>query len=114
VVRIDPAVQNGTVTVDVALEGELPRGARPDLSVDGTIEIERLENVVYIGRPAFGQPESVVGMYRLESDGRHAQRVSVRLGRGSVGAIEVVSGLLPGDVAILTEIRRDSDRVRLR
>src|SRR5690606_15092206 len=72
VVRIDPAVLNGTVTVDVALEGELPRGARPDLSVDGTIEIERLENVLYVGRPAYGQAESSVGLFRVEPDGEHA------------------------------------------
>jgi HlyD family secretion protein len=116
VIRIDPAVQNGTVTVDVALEGELPRGARPDLSVDGTIEIERLENVVYTGRPAYGQAESTVGLFRLSADGRTASRVSVRLGRSSVNTIEVVNGLSPGDVVILSDMSQwdSADRVRLR
>jgi HlyD family secretion protein len=116
VIRIDPAVQNGTVTVDVALEGELPRGARPDLSVDGTIEIERLENVVYTGRPAYGQAESTVGLFRLSPDGRTASRVSVRLGRSSVNTIEVVNGLSPGDVVILSDMSQwdSADRVRLR
>ena len=115
VVRIDPAVQNGTVTVDVALEGELPRGARPDLSVDGVIEIERLENVVYTGRPAYGQAESTVGLFRLEPDRSHARRVTVRLGRSSVNTIEIVDGLVPGDVVILSDMSQwDSvDRVRL-
>ena len=116
VVRIDPAVLNGTVTVDVALEGELPRGARPDLSVDGTIEIERLENVVYTGRPAYGQAESTVGLFRMESNGEHARRTTVTLGRSSVNTIEVVGGLVPGDVVILSDMSQwDSvDRVRLR
>src|SRR5690606_2441362 len=104
VTRIDPAVLNGTVTVDVALEGELPRGARPDLSVDGTIEIERLENVVYTGRPAYGQPESSVGLFKLEPDGREARRTVVRLGRSSVNTIEVVSGLQPGDLVIMSDM----------
>jgi HlyD family secretion protein len=116
VVRIDPAVQNGTVTVDVALDGELPRGARPDLSVDGTIEIERLENVVYTGRPAYGQAESTVGLFRLEPDGDYAHRSVVQLGRSSVNTIEVVNGLQPGDVVILSDMSQwDAvDRVRLR
>ncbi|MQA91994.1 MAG: HlyD family efflux transporter periplasmic adaptor subunit [Gemmatimonas sp.] len=116
VVRIDPAVENGTVTVDVALEGELPRGARPDLSVDGTIEIERLENVVYTGRPAYGQAESTVGLFRLDPEGRTANRIGVQLGRSSVNTIEVVNGLQPGDVVILSDMSQwDAvDRVRLR
>jgi HlyD family secretion protein len=115
VVRIDPAVQNGTVRVDVALDGALPRGARPDLSVDGTIEVERLENVLYVGRPAYGQAESTVGLFRVEEGGRGAARVNVRLGRSSVNTIEVVDGLREGDVVILSDMSTwDShDRVRL-
>lgn len=116
VVRIDPAVQNGTVTVDVALEGELPRGARPDLSVDGTIEIERLEDVLHVGRPAYGQAESTVGLFRLEPNGTTARRVNVRLGRSSVNTIEVVNGLQEGDIIILSDMSQwdQHDRVRLR
>ncbi len=115
VTRIDPAVQGGTVTVDVALDGPLPRGARPDLSVDGTIEIERLDNVLYVGRPAYGQAESRVGLFRVEEGGRSAVRVNVRLGRSSVNTIEVVDGLKEGDVVILSDMSAwDSvDRVRL-
>lgn len=115
VVRIDPAVLNGTVTVDVALEGELPRGARPDLSVDGTIEIERLDDVLYVGRPAYGQAESTVGLFRIESDGRYARRVTVQTGRGSVNTMEIRSGLQEGDVVILSDMSRwdSSDRVRM-
>jgi multidrug resistance efflux pump len=104
VVRIDPAVQNGTVTVDVALEGELPRGARPDLSVDGTIEIERLADVLHLGRPAYGQPESTVGLFRLAADGKSATRIPVKLGRGSVNRIEILEGLSAGDVVILSDM----------
>ena len=116
VMRIDPAVQNGTVTVDVALEGQLPRGARPDLSVDGTIEIERLKNVLYVGRPAYGQPESTVGLFRMGPDGESASRVNVRLGRSSVNTIEIVSGLREGDVVILSDMSQwdSADRVRLK
>lgn len=115
VTRIDPAVQNGTVTVDVALEGPLPRGARPDLSVDGTIDIERLNNVLYVGRPAYGQAESTVGLFRLTTDGREAERVNVKLGRGSASTIEVVQGLRPGDVVILSDMSQwdSSNKVRL-
>lgn len=116
VVRIDPAATNGTVTVDVALEGELPRGARPDLSVDGTIQIERLEDVLHVGRPAYGQAESSVGLFRVDPDGDQARRVTVELGRSSVNTIEIRGGLLEGDVVILSDISSgDShDRVRLR
>ncbi len=116
VVRIDPAAQNGTVTVDVALEGALPRGARPDLSVDGTVDIERLRNVMYVGRPAYGQPESTVGLFRLAEGGNEARRVNVRLGRGSASTIEVASGLRPGDVVILSDMSQwdSADRVRLK
>jgi multidrug resistance efflux pump len=116
VVRIDPAAQNGTVTVDVALEGALPAGARPDLSVDGTIEIERLADVLFTGRPAYGQPNNTVGMFRLEPDGDHAARVPVRLGRASVNTVEIVDGLAVGDSVILSDMSRwDAvERVRIR
>ena len=116
VLRIDPAVQNGTVTVDVALEGALPPGARPDMSVDGTIEVERLSDVLYMRRTVNGQSESKVGLFRLEPDGQHAARVPVRLGRGSVDAIEVVDGLRVGDKVILSDMAEwdGHKRVRLR
>jgi HlyD family secretion protein len=115
VARVDPAVHDGTVTVDLALTGALPRGARPDLNVDGTVEIERLENVVFVGRPAFGQEGSTVGLFRLEPDGVHATRVKVRLGRASVSTIEVLEGLKPGDEVILSDTSRwdEVDRIRL-
>ncbi len=116
VVRIDPAAQNGTVTVDVALDGELPKGARPDLSIDGTIQIERLEDVLYVGRPAYGQANSTVGLFRLVDGGDHAMRVPVQLGRSSVNSVEIVQGLREGDVVILSDmVRWDAvDRVKLR
>lgn len=101
--RIDPASSQGTVAVDVALDGPLPQGARPDLSVDGTIELEKLNDVVYVGRPAFGQTQSTVGMFKLEPDGKEAVRVQVKLGRSSVNAIEVLEGLQPGDQVILSD-----------
>lgn len=112
--RIDPAVQNGTVLVDVTLEGELPRGARPDLSVDGTIELERLDNVIFVGRPAFGQESSTVGIFKLDENG-YAARTQVQLGRSSVNTIEVISGLNPGDRVILSDMSQwdSNDRVRL-
>jgi HlyD family secretion protein len=113
--RIDPAVREGTVTVDVKLEGALPQGARPDLSVDGTIELERLNDVLYVGRPAFGQPESFVGLFRLGPDGKEATRVKVKLGRSSVNTIEIVEGLNVGDQVILSDMSAwdAHDRVRL-
>ncbi len=112
--RIDPAVQNGTVTVDVKLTGKLPKGARPDLSVDGVIELDRLEDVVYVGRPAFGQELTTVGIYKLSPDGDRADRVQVKLGRASVNSIEIVSGLVPGDRVILSDMSQyDSPRLRL-
>jgi multidrug resistance efflux pump len=113
--RIDPAVQNGTVTVDVSLQGELPRGARPDLSVDGTIQIERLENVLHVGRPAFGQAGSSVGLFKLTPDGREAIRTTVRLGRTSVNTVEVQGGLKQGDKVIISDMSRwdGVDRVRV-
>ena len=115
VIRIDPAVQQGTVTVDVALDGELPRGARPDLTVDGTIEIERLENVIYVGRPVFGQEQSVVSLSKLDPESDDAVRTRVSLGRSSVNDIEVLEGLEPGDQVVLSDMSQwDAfDRVRL-
>ncbi|PYS51429.1 MAG: RND transporter [Acidobacteria bacterium] len=101
--RIDPAAQAGTVTVDVALDGQLPQGARPDLTVDGTVELERLENVIYVGRPAFGQSQSTVSMFKLEPDGKAAIRVPVKLGRSSVNTIEILEGLQPGDQVVLSD-----------
>jgi len=113
--RIDPAVQNGTVTVDVSLEGEMPRGARPDLSVDGTIQVERLENVLHVGRPAYGQANSAVGLFKLTPDGAEATRVNVRLGRTSVNTVEILGGLQPGDKVIISDMSRwdGHDRVRV-
>ncbi|MCH7750140.1 MAG: HlyD family efflux transporter periplasmic adaptor subunit [Acidobacteria bacterium] len=115
VIRIDPSVQQGTVTVDVALDGALPRGARPDLTVDGTIELERLENVIYVGRPVFGQENSVVSLFKLDPEGDHAVRTRVSLGRSSVNDIEVLEGLQPGDQVVLSDMSQwDAfDRVRL-
>lgn len=114
VVRIDPSVQNGTRTVDVALTGELPRGSVPDLSVDGTIELERLADVLYVGRPAFGQEQSAVGLFALQPDGS-ATRVQVKLGRSSVNVVEILSGLNVGDQVVLSDMSAwDAfDRVRL-
>ncbi|MEP6698241.1 MAG: efflux RND transporter periplasmic adaptor subunit [Verrucomicrobiota bacterium] len=114
-VRVDPAVEQGTVTVDVALDGELPKGARPDLSVDGTIELERLDNVVYVGRPAFGQENNTVGIFKLVSGSSEAVRTPVKLGRSSVNTIEIVSGLQPGDQVILSDTSSMDahDRIRL-
>ena len=114
--RIDPAVQNGTVAVDVSIEGALPRGARPDLSVDATIEIERLENVLYVGRPADGSSEATVQLFRLDPDGHVARRVPVKLGRGSASTIEILEGLKEGDQVILSEMSRweSMDRVQLK
>ncbi len=116
VARIDPAAQNGTVTVDITLEGELPRGARPDLSVDGTVELERLDNVLYVGRPAFGQENSAVGLFLVGTDTGEAARVQVQLGRSSVNTIEIKSGAKEGDQLVLSDMSAwDAfDRVRLR
>ena len=115
VIRVDPAVEQGTVTVDVALDGELPKGARPDLSVDGTIELERLDDVVYVGRPAFGQENNTVGMFKLLPNSSEAVRTPVKLGRSSVNTIEIVSGLQPGDQVILSDTSSMDahDRIRL-
>ncbi len=113
--RIDPGAQNGTVSVDLAIDGQLPKGARPDLSVDATIEIERLADVTYVGRPADGSAETTAGLFVLDTDGHHAHRVQVQLGRGSANAIEIKNGLKPGDQVILSEMSRweTVDRVKL-
>jgi multidrug efflux pump subunit AcrA (membrane-fusion protein) len=115
VMRVDPAVQNGTVTVDVQLTGELPKGARPDLSVDGTIDLEKLDDVLYVGRPAFGQENSTISLFKLDSDGKGAVRVPVKVGRASVNAIQVIEGLHEGDTVILSDMSRNdnTDRIRL-
>ncbi len=104
VARIDPASVNGTVTVDIRLTGELPPGSRPDLSVDGTIELERLSDVLYVGRPVFGQPNSLIGLFRLDPVTKEANRVQVKLGRSSVNTIEIVDGLKVGDQVILSDM----------
>ena len=101
--RIDPAAVQGTLTIDVALDGQLPQGARPDLTVDGTVELERLTDVISVGRPAFGQSQSTVSMFKLDPDGKSATRVQVKLGRNSVSSIEILEGLQPGDQVILSD-----------
>ncbi|SEG31025.1 RND family efflux transporter, MFP subunit [Bryocella elongata] len=115
VTRIDPAVQNGTVTVDVELTGTLPQGARPDLSVDGTIDLDRLSNVLYVGRPAFGNENSTISLFRVSSDGKTATRVPVKVGRASVNSIQVIEGLNAGDTVILSDMSRwdSTQQVRL-
>src|SRR2546426_3255432 len=115
VTRVDPAVQNGTVTVDVKLTGELPKGARPDLSVDGTIDLERLDDVLFVGRPAFGQENSTISLFKLGPDGQGASRVPVKVGRASVNSIQVIEGLHEGDTVILSDMSRwdNTDRIRL-
>jgi len=115
VMRVDPGVQNGTVTVDVKLTGELPRGARPDLSVDGTIDLERLDNVLYVGRPAFGQEDSTISLFKLDADGHDATRVPVKVGRASVNSIQVLEGLHEGETVVLSDMSRwdNTDRIRL-
>jgi len=114
--RIDPSVLNGTVTVDVAIEDMLPQGARPDLSVDGTIELENLKDVLYVGRPVRGQSDSTIGLFKLADDGSEAVRVNVKLGRSSVNAVEILQGLKAGDKVILSDMSAwDAfDRIRLR
>jgi len=115
VIRIDPSVRDGTVTVDVALQGELPDGARPDLSVDGTIVLEELKDVVYVGRPVQGQPDSQIGLFKLDAEGKRAVRTTVKLGRSSVSTIEIREGLKPGDQVILSDMSANDgyDRIRL-
>lgn len=115
VMRVDPMSTNATVTVEVALEGELPQGARTDLSVDGVIELERLTDVLYVARPAYGQPETTVGLFKVSADGKTAERVSVKLGRASVSTIEVQAGLQPGDSVIVSDMTRfdNVDKIRI-
>ena len=114
VIRVDPAVEQGTVRVDVAIDGELPKGARPDLSVDGTIELERLDNVVYVGRPAFGQENNTVGIFKLVAGTSEAVRTPVKLGRSSVNTIEIINGLQPGDQVILSDTSAMDAHERIR
>ncbi|MBI3851138.1 MAG: HlyD family efflux transporter periplasmic adaptor subunit [Verrucomicrobia bacterium] len=116
VLRVDPAVENGTVTVDVGLDAPLPKGARPDLSVDGTIQLERLNDVMYVGRPVQAPPDSTVGLFKVVEGGKAAIRVSVKLGRGSVSAIEIAQGLQVGDQVILSDMSQWDrfERVRLK
>lgn len=113
--RIDPSATGGTVGVDVILEGDLPPGARPDLSIDGTIELERLPDVIYMGAPAFGQENSTVTLFKLTTDGSEAERVTVKLGRRSVNQVEIIEGLKPGDQVILSDTTAQDgfDRIRL-
>src|SRR5207253_4851336 len=116
VARIDPSVQNGTRTVDVTLLGGLPKGAVPDLSVDGTIELERLPDVLYVARPATSQEQSEIGLFKLDQEGREAARVRVKLGRASLTAVEVTSGLRVGDQVVLSDMSGwdGVDRIRVR
>jgi multidrug efflux pump subunit AcrA (membrane-fusion protein) len=116
VARIDPAVVNGAVKVEVTLEGELPKGARPDLSVEGVIEIERLNDVLHVARPVGSRPETRIGLFRLSGDGDFAVRTPVLLGRGSVNAMEIVEGLNEGDRVIISDMSKWEavDKVRLR
>lgn len=113
--RIDPSILNGTVTVDVSLKGPLPSAARPDLSVDGTIQLEKLDDVVYVGRPVFGQQDAVVQLFRVEPDGKYANKVKVAFGKSSVNTIEVKDGLQVGDKVILSDMSAYDgyDRIRL-
>jgi HlyD family secretion protein len=114
--RVDPSVINGTVTVDVTIDDPLPPGARPDLSVDGTITLENLRDVLYVGRPVHGQPDSTIGIFKIIDDGSEAVRVNVKLGRSSVNTIEIVDGLKVGDKVILSDMSAwdNFDRVRLK
>jgi HlyD family secretion protein len=115
VTRIDPAVVAGTVTVDVELAGALPLGARPDLSVDGTIDLDRLTDVLFVGRPAFGNENSTISLFKLNTDGKTATRVPVKVGRASVNSIQVIEGLQDGDTVILSDMSRwdSTDKIRL-
>jgi HlyD family secretion protein len=115
VARIDPSVRDGTVTVDVALTGDLPAGARPDLSIEGTIELERLQNVLFIGRPALSEQTSQLRLFKLDAGGAQAIRIPVTLGRRSINAVEVLGGLAPGDRVILSDMSRwdGNDHIRL-
>jgi HlyD family secretion protein len=113
--RVELAVVNGTVTVDVELTGALPQGARPDLSVDGTIDLDRMADVLFVGRPAFGNENSTINLFRLSADGKTAVRVPVKVGRASVNSIQVLEGLQDGDTVILSDMSRwdNTDKIRL-
>ena len=114
VMRIDPAAVNGTVTVDVKLIGDIPKDARPDLSVDGTIELERLADVMYVGRPVFGQPNAQITLFKLDAESKYADRVPVKLGRSSVNTIEILEGLKVGDQVILSDMSSQDAQNRIR
>ena len=114
VIRIDASIVNGTRTVDCKMDGPLPPGAVPDLSVDGVIEISRLDNVVYVGRPVFGQENSMVTLFKLDDDGKGASRAQVKLGRSSVNTIEVLEGLNVGDQVILSDMSAQDQNPRIR
>src|SRR5213592_1493020 len=114
VTRVDPAVEQGTVNVEVAFDEPLPKGARPDLSVDGTIQLEHLDDVIYVGRPAFGQENNTVGMFKLINDSGEAVRTPVKLGKSSVNTIEILSGLQPGDQVILSDTSAWDSHERIR
>ena len=116
VMRIHPGSQQGTVVVEIAIDGELPKGARSDMSVDGTIEIERIPNTMYVGRPAYGSAESTVGLFKVSDDGKEATRVNVKLGRASVNTVEVLNGLAVGDSVIISDMSQwdNVSRVRLK
>lgn len=116
VMRIDPGSQQGTVVVEIAIDGDLPKGARSDMSVDGTIELERLPNVMYVGRPAYGSAESTVGLFKVSADGKEATRVNVKLGRASVNTVEVLNGIAVGDSVIISDMSQwdNVSRVRLK
>ena len=115
VIRIDPSVQNGTRTVDVALEGDLPSGAVPDLSVDGTIDLERIANALFMARPTFGAENGTIGVFKFEPDGKTASRVQVTIGRSSVSSVEILQGLREGDEVVLSDMSRweQYERIRL-
>jgi HlyD family secretion protein len=115
VMRVELAVVNGTVTVDVELTGALPQGARPDLSVDGTIDLERMTDVLSVGRPAFGNENSTINLFKLSADGKTAVRAPVKVGRASVNSIQVLEGLQEGDTVILSDMSRwdNTDKIRL-
>jgi HlyD family secretion protein len=115
VTRIDPSVVNGTRTVDVELDGALPAGAVPQLSVDGTIDLERMKDVLYVGRPALGNEDSTLSLFKVDADGKGATRVAVKVGRASVNEIQVIEGLTEGDTVILSDMSRwdNADRIRL-
>jgi multidrug resistance efflux pump len=112
--RMDPAAQGGTVSIDVSLDGALPAGARPDLNIDGTIQLERLKNIVYTGRPTLAQDNAVVGLFRLDPDGKAATRVQVRLGRISANSVEITQGLVPGDKVVLSDVSLPDNTERIR